>query len=124
MLKEKQVVLAAIKKNQPVLEQFVVQIEIIAKQSAPGLGDDVVFNVDEDLGEQLADQPNDIAPADCISESRALMTWACCQRSKNSPRLRIYSLPSRITLANWFSTSPVRNFSMARWNSRSISMFF
>src|SRR6266850_309195 len=38
--------------------------------------------------------------ADCNSDNRALITWACWLRSKCSPRWRIHTLPSWMRLAN------------------------
>src|SRR5262249_40126166 len=62
MFQEKLVVLAAIEKDQTILQQFVKRSELFTEESTARLGDDVFFDVDEDLSHELADQPNDVAP--------------------------------------------------------------
>src|SRR5205814_7663004 len=62
MLQEKNVVFAAVKKNQPVLAKLVIRSEIFAKESAAGFCDDVVFHVDHNLRHLLAHSANDAPP--------------------------------------------------------------
>ena len=61
MLQKEEVVLAAIQEHQPVLQNFVIRSEVVAKQRSPGFRDDIVFNVGQDLRHQLPNQPQNVA---------------------------------------------------------------
>src|SRR5215475_3924354 len=62
VLKEKDVVFAALEKNQPALQQIVDRGEVIAEQSAPRLANHILFDVDDDLGHLLADAAHHGSP--------------------------------------------------------------
>ena len=62
VLKEKDIIFAAIEKDKAVLAKLVVGSKILAKQGAARLGDGVVFDFGEDLGNLLSHAANDRAP--------------------------------------------------------------
>src|SRR5437016_4626131 len=59
MLQKINVVFPAVEENQPVLTKLVIGTEFFAKQGAPGLCDDVVFHVDNNLRHLLSRAADD-----------------------------------------------------------------
>src|SRR5258708_5804288 len=64
MLEEKNVVLPAVEENEPVFAELIVRSEVFSKQGAAGLGNDVVFHVDDYLCHLLSHTADDAAPGE------------------------------------------------------------
>src|SRR5437899_1556269 len=61
VLEKENVVFAAIEKDEPIFAKLIVGRKIFSKQRAAGFGNDIVFDVDNNLGYLLSHTANDAA---------------------------------------------------------------